>query len=180
MPPPSRSIHEPESRGRVSVLLILFGAALLYSVLFLGIAVAQENIINRQRRDIFTFAIALLGIAAAITLGRSKNAARSETPSRETRILTWAAAGLPCYALLQMVPLPLALVDLLSPARGELARSLVPLFGARAFASLSIAPSETYPHVLLFAAYCIVFFVVRELARSAGNKVSIAVAAACR
>ncbi len=176
MPPSSRSFHGSEQRGRIGVLFVLFAVALLYAVFFLGIAVAQEHIDNRQRRDIFTFAIALLGAAAVFTWGGSKSASLSEVSNRETRILTWAAAGLPCYALLQMIPLPVALVGFLSPARGELVRSLVPFFGSRAFASLSIAPSETFPHFLLFATYCIVFFAVRQFARSAGGRIWIVTA----
>ncbi|HWE50628.1 MAG TPA: O-antigen ligase family protein [Bryobacteraceae bacterium] len=175
MPPAPRPIHEPEPRGRVSVLLIPFAIALVYGIFALGIAVAQENIANRQRRDIFTFSIALLGILAVFLWGRTKNE-RPETPRRETRIMTWVAACLPCYALLQMIPLPVGLVNLLSPARGELVRSLQPLFGSSAFASLSIAPSSTYPHVLLFAAYCVIFFAVREFSRSARSKVWVVAA----
>ena len=51
-----------------------------------GIAVAQEGTDNRQRRDVFTFAIALLGIAAALTWGRSKSS-RPELSRRDTRII---------------------------------------------------------------------------------------------
>ena len=170
MPPPPRPFHESEPRGRISVLLVLFSIVLIYGVFTLGIAVAQENIDNRQRRDVFTFAIALLGLAAAFTWGRSKSS-RPETSRRDTRIMTWAGACLPFYALLQMIPLPVSLVNLLSPARAELVRGLQPLFGISAFASLSITPSNTYPHFLLFATYCVIFFAIRELTRSARNKV---------
>jgi O-antigen ligase len=152
-----------ESRPFRPVLLLLFGVTLVYAVLFLGIAVAQEHIENRQRRDLFTLAIALLGIASAFLWSQSRR--------RESRFLTWAALGLPCYALLQMIPLPVQLVGLLSPARGELLRSLEPIFGHQSFASLSIAPSETFPHVLLIATYCIIFLSIRQLTRGAGDKV---------
>ena len=69
-----------------------------------------------------------------------------------------------------MIPLPVTLVNFLSPARGELVRGLQPLFGASAFASLSI----TFEHLSAlpsFVTYCVIFYAVREfVAVHARNK----------
>lgn len=165
-------VNMTESRPVRNTLLALFGVALTYSILFLGIAVAQEHIENRQRRDIFTLAIALLGILTAILWTQAKPE-QSGPRGLEDRILRWCAIGLPCYALFQMIPFPLALIGALSPARAELVRSLTWRFGPQSFASVSIAPSETFPHLLLFSAYSIIFLCVRRLSRAAGDRVWI-------
>lgn len=77
--------------------------------------------------------------------------------------LKWPAILLVCYAAFQLAPLPLGLLDLISPTRAELARALDPVAPGIRYAPVSAVPSATLAHVLRFAGYGAVFFLVREL-----------------
>jgi O-antigen ligase len=148
----------------VGILFLLFAAVLICGVFFLGVPISQASIEERRYRDVFLLAIGLLGALGALT------GLKFRVRGREDRVIVWAGFLLPGYALLQMVPLPSALVGILSPARGELLRGLEPLYGHRLFASLSIVPSATFTHFLLLTSYCILFLVAREYAARAGDK----------
>src|SRR5271169_1522248 len=54
-------------------------------------------------------------------------AQRNDQTARPGRVLRWTVALLPAYALLQVVPLPVAVLRLVSPARGEMVDALVPI-----------------------------------------------------
>jgi O-antigen ligase len=70
---------------------------------------------------------------------------------------------LPAYVLVQVVPLPVSLVRVLSPARAEGVAAL-DLIGAKVnFASLSVSPAATFQSFLLVCGYLIIFLLVREL-----------------
>jgi O-antigen ligase len=148
-------------------LFYVFGAVLVYAVLFLGVPISQARIEDRQSRDIFLIAIGLLGLIGGFVH------TRSEARSRGERILIAAAIGLPCYALLQFAPLPAGLIGILSPARGELLKGLEPVFGHPRFASLSIAPAATLTHFLLFASYAVILLGVRGFALRARRHIWI-------
>jgi O-antigen ligase len=79
------------------------------------------------------------------------------------RVLGWALALLPAYVLLQCVPLPLAVVRALSPARGRMLDALGPVGAKTSFASLSVFPAGTFQQFLLICGYVAVFLLVREL-----------------
>ena len=98
---------------------------------------------------------------------------RPESRRSYDRILIGAAACLPAYVFLQWIPLPAALVRILSPGRAETLRGLEPLFGSPAFASLSIVPALTFGHFLLTCAYCVLLFAAREFAVRARRKIWI-------
>jgi O-antigen ligase len=77
------------------------------------------------------------------------------------RVAIWA---LPGYIALELVPLPLALVEFLSPARAQLARSLAPVIpGIRAVPLSSDIPDAVLG-VFSILGYIATFFLVRELA----------------
>jgi hypothetical protein len=105
--------------------------------------------------------IALLGIAWWVV---ARPLLRPGT-SRMTPPLARLAFLLPAYALCQLVPLPLTLVRMLSPARAQLADSPSPL-PPHAWVPLSAAPSATFFHCLLFTACAILFLVVFDLSRN--------------
>jgi O-antigen ligase len=64
---------------------------------------------------------------------------------------------------MQVVPLPLSLLRVLSPARAEAVAAL-DLIGAKLnFASLSVSPAATFQSFLLVCGYLIIFLLVREL-----------------
>jgi len=78
------------------------------------------------------------------------------------RVLGWALALLPAYVLLQCVPLPLAVVRALSPARGRMLDALGPVGAKSDFASLSVFPAGTFQQFPLVCGYVAVFPLVRE------------------
>ncbi len=156
-------------RSRTGPLLLLFGLVIVYAVIALGMPVAQAQVQDRQRRDIFLVVVGVLGLAGGLVWGREKT-----ERNREAWLLTWATVGLPVWALVQIIPLPVGLVNLLSPARGELLRGLAPVFGTEwgraGFASLSIVPAVTLNHFLLLSSYAVLLLAARELALRARRK----------
>lgn len=161
----SKIMEGPQGNGRIGILFYLFSAALILAVLFLGVPIAQASVDEQRLRHLFWIVIAVLGIAAGVTAGPLA----SET--REDRVINWAAVALPIYGLFQIIPLPLPLVAVLSPARAELVRALEPISGPHSFASLSIVPAVTLTHLLLLISYCIIFFSVRAFALRARDRV---------
>lgn len=79
------------------------------------------------------------------------------------RVLRWAAVLLPVYALFQVVPLPVAVLRVLSPARAQMVDALGPIGAKVGFASLSVFPAETFQYFLLVSGYLVVFLLAREL-----------------
>jgi O-antigen ligase len=77
------------------------------------------------------------------------------------QISIWA---LPGYIALQLVPLPLALLDFLSPARAQIARSLAPVIPGIHAAPISTDISATVLGLVTILGYVATFFLVRELA----------------
>jgi len=140
----------------------LLTAVLEYAVLFLTTPIAQADRAGREDRNIYLLVLGLLGLALSV------DSIRRRTPqgARWDRESQWLALILPCYAALQLLPLPLSVLRVLSPARAELLAALAPLGLRSSFAPLSVAPSLSLVHCLLFAAYAVVFFLVREIARS--------------
>jgi len=78
--------------------------------------------------------------------------------------LEWLGVCLPAYALFQVLPLPLRLVRIISPARARLADAMGPIFPKPSWAPLSVTPSATVYYCLLMAACAIVFLVIYDIA----------------
>ena len=72
---------------------------------------------------------------------------------------------LPCYVVLQLIPLPFFLLKILSPARARLVDSLGAVMPRPDFASLSVAPTTTDSYLLRLVGYILVFLLVREITR---------------
>jgi O-antigen ligase len=146
---------------------VFAGAALVLvaSVLLLGSAVGQAALDERLRRS---FCLVLFGALGAVVIFLR---AKTVESSALDRVIAAAAIILPCYALLQIVPLPFAIVTALSPLRAEVLRALAALTplagGPPSFASLSIVPGITFTHFVLITGYAVVFFSIRELVRFA-------------
>src|SRR5438552_12832934 len=149
------------SGGLWNVLLTaLLMAVLGYAVFFLSAPIAQTDRAGREHRNIYLLALGILGFAQAILFHRR------ETKKAESRALVWLALLLPSYAAFQLLPLPLYMLRVLSPARAELLYALAHLSLRPEWAPLSVAPALTLEHFLLFAGYAVVFFAVRDVARS--------------
>jgi O-antigen ligase len=78
-------------------------------------------------------------------------------------VLWWAAVLLPAYVLLQVVPLPLAMLRVLSPMRAEAMDALGPVGAKTSFAPLSVFPAGTFQYFLLVCGYLVTFLLIREL-----------------
>src|SRR5205085_6842662 len=88
----------------------------------------------------------------------------------------WAAMLLPCYAALQLVPIPIALLRLLSPARAQSLETLAQIItytGPRPpmrFAAISANSADSWENLIRLIGYVIVFLLIRELSsRSAAR-----------
>src|SRR6266516_4203937 len=126
------------SGGLWNVLLTaLLMAVLGYAVFFLSTPIAQTDRAGREYRNVYVLALGVMGLAHAIL------SHRRETQKAEGRALTWVALLLPAYAAFQLIPLPLSVLRLLSPARGELLDALAPLSLRPEWAALSVAPALT-------------------------------------
>lgn len=88
--------------------------------------------------------------------------ARGRARALDVALLLWLAA-----AALHLVPLPAALVGVLSPASLRLGRA-VTLDASGAFQTLSIQPSHTAHSLLVLAATLLVFWTARETFRAGG------------
>ena len=71
----------------------------------------------------------------------------------------------PVYGFCQVLPLPLKVVRILSPARAKLADALQPVVTPSRWVPISATPSATLYHCLLFSACASVVFVVYDLSK---------------
>ncbi len=136
--------------ARSRVCLILLGSSLGYSMFWFGGTVALHA-------NIATFTIA----AAALLFWAFCPA--DETSPATSRVLSWLVLLLPLYVAFQIIPLPDFLLRVLSPARAELASGLRPMVADSGFASLSVLPSATLPHLVRVCSCVVVFLLLRRL-----------------
>src|SRR5258708_5276760 len=106
------------------------------TLIVLSLAVAASILLSGGvHASQWNWCLLAIGLAAATT--------RVKTPplGRLSGLLLGAIAGI---AVLQIVPLPIALVGILSPARAELARAVSTITGsATPFVTLSAVPLQT-------------------------------------
>src|ERR1700675_4382379 len=133
----------------VGVLVVLTGV--------LAYTTFQWGGVVRTGRYQYLLVLGLL--AMLLTLGRSKD----EWSPLPGRVLRWTAVLLPAYVLLQVVPLPLGVLRVLSPARAEAIDALGPVGAKVRFASLSVFPAGTFQYFLLVCGYLVTFLLIREL-----------------
>ena len=99
----------------------------------------------------------LLGLLAmTLCLGR----ARDEWAPFRGRVLRWTALFLPAYVLLQVVPLPVAVLRVLSPTRAEAMDALGPVGAKVSFAPLGVFPAGTFQYFLLVCGYLVFFLLI--------------------
>jgi len=167
--PPVSPLAAPRGRGTLALntlLTLLLGTILAYAVFFLSSPIAQTDRAGREYRNIYLLVLGIIGLAhTALSFSFPSSARRGMS-----RILVRLALLLPGYAALQLVPLPLSFLRVVSPQRAELLNSLTPLGLRPSWAPLSVAPPLTLEHFLLFAGYAVVFFAVRDLALSSRDK----------
>ena len=78
--------------------------------------------------------------------------------------ITIAAVLFPAYVALQLIPLPVSWLTVMSPARAELAGAVSQLTGVDGFAPITISTPTTWVGLSRFAGCTIVFLLVRAIA----------------
>jgi O-antigen ligase len=111
------------------------------------------------RTDQYHYLLVLGLLAVVLSLARPRN----QWAPLPDRVVRTTLALLPAYILMQVVPLPVALLRVLSPARAEAVAALDRVGAHVNFASLSVSPAATFQSFLLVCGYVIIFLLVREL-----------------
>ena len=137
--------------NRQAVLALLVLAGILAYTTF------QWGGVVRTGRYEYLLALGLL--AMLLSLGRS----RDKWSSLLGPVVRWTAVLLPAYVLLQVVPLPMAVLRVLSPARAEAMDALGPIGVKVGVASLSVLPAGTFQYFLLVCGYLAIFFLACTL-----------------
>jgi len=122
-----------------------------------GYAAFQWGGVLRTNQHEYLLALGLLAIV--LSLGRS----RDEWAPLPGRVVRWAAVLLPAYVLLQLLPLPVAALRVLSPERAAVVDALGRIGAKLSFASLSVSPPRTFQYFLLVCGYLLIFTLAREL-----------------
>jgi O-antigen ligase len=110
-------------------------------------------------RNEWNMALIAVGVVAAIHFLIE----RRERIHRFDRLIVICPAVVLGIAALQLVPLPVAVVRILSPARVELLQALEPVAGRQPLVTLSAVPYATAQWLLSLAAFVAVFLLVRDL-----------------
>lgn len=134
--------------SRAAVLLLGLSAAFVYAAFRNGgVETADWN-------------VALLFVGTAGSLYWLAAGKQMAPPlDRRISILLWA---LPAYVALQLIPLPLGLLELLSPERGAVERAMSAVGALSAFAPISAMPDTTFQHLSRVLGCTAVFLLVRE------------------
>ena len=99
-----------------------------------------------------------------------------EHNSSLSRMAIWAALLFPVYVAFQLIPMPVFLLQIMSPMRAEVAGALREVMPMPVFSPLSVAPSQTWVHLSRITGYGLVFLLVWRVARRLGENIWWAVA----
>jgi O-antigen ligase len=127
--------------------------------LILGFAVFFSGGVTTPQWNVCLVAVCALSLAVCLP-------ARPSTPAPPSdRVLGAILILFPLYVALQLLPLPLAWLKLVSPARAELERATFPIGLGNGHVPLSASPALTLAHLLRLLCFICVFFLIRELTR---------------
>ncbi len=126
-----------------------------------GYAVFQYGGVAGTDRRMVLLALGVLG-AAWWAVNRRRMCAMP-------RAAGWCAVLLPAYAGLQLVPLPRALLGVISPARAELMRGLDAVGAGSGWGTIHIIPGTGMNHFLLLCGYGVVFFLAYQMTAGWGG-----------
>ena len=102
----------------------------------------------------------LIGLSAA---GYWTVVPRSRSTSPMPAPLAELALAIPLFVAVQLIPLPLFALKILSPERGRILQALAPLTPPPAFAALSMEPATTAAYLFRTIGYLLVFLLVRAI-----------------
>jgi O-antigen ligase len=137
--------------------MILASVLLGYGLLFATYPIAQSH---QDLRDPELVCVVLAGV---LGLAHWLGSLFARSVRRPPWRWAWLAALTPAYALLQVIPLPLGLVRILSPNRARIADLAATAMPTASWAPLSVAASETFLHCLLLTACAVVFLVICDI-----------------
>jgi putative inorganic carbon (HCO3(-)) transporter len=106
---------------------------------------------------------ACLSALGVLTLAYWLRVKRTELAPSPNRWLAWGIVLGPVYVAFQLLPLPVFLLQLLSPNRAGLVTSLGTIMQPPVVAALSISPAVTVPALLNIVGCALTFLLVREL-----------------
>ena len=150
-------ITEARLKRRAVLVLLVLAGVLAYTTFEWG------GVVRTGR---YQYLLVLGLLAMLLSLGRSQD----EWSPFPGRVLRWTTVLLPAYVLLQVVPLPVAVLRVLSPARAEAMDALRPVGVTVSFASLSVFPAGTFQYFLLVCGYLVIFLLIRELTWRFGDR----------
>jgi O-antigen ligase len=131
------------------------------SIFFLGLALAWAA---TNKSGVMPFdwyvSMVLIGLASVSYWSRRRQTLAPPLP----KWLQWTIMAVVLYMAFQLLPLPLSLLAVLSPARAELARALQPITGSLSSAPLSVNPPADLLWLLTLLGCLAAFFLLRELA----------------
>lgn len=108
-------------------------------------------------------------IVCFLVLGLTAAAYWLRTPAEPGGAGDWLPL-FPCYIVLQLLPLPLFLLRLVSPTRAGIVDSLARLMPPASFAPLATAPAVTVTMLTRVVAYALLFVLVRDVTRRLGGR----------
>ena len=138
--------------------LFVLGLIAAYWVGLAATPIAQARGDARQHSIIGMFLVGVLGLV----YGSYKR--HLPRISKAGLKIQWLVFLLPTYAFFQVLPLPIQIMRVISPSRAALWDALNPIFSSSSWIPLSVAPTTTMYHALLFAACAVVFSIVYQLA----------------
>jgi O-antigen ligase len=129
---------------------------------FLGYA-----IFNNESVEAWHICLAGVGVVAVVSFARPAASAAAAPPPLP-RCLTWAIVLFPCYAIFQLLPLPVFVLRIFSPERVRILEGLRIITTPPSFAPLTTVPSATVEYLLSIVGYTLTFLVVRKFAWQLG------------
>jgi O-antigen ligase len=105
----------------------------------------------------FSHVFAVLSLLGIAVFTRQNHAFPSGLP-----VMCWFAVL--CYLAIQAVPLPLSVVEILSPARAAMTTHLADTLGPQNWSTLSISPADSFRQLFRMAGYFLVFLIARQVA----------------
>ncbi len=137
----------------------MLGPSISLLLLFLALA---WSVIVRAGVDPPVWDVTLL-TAGGVSAGYWLFTRRIHRAPPLNRWLSWPIFLLPCYIIFQLIPLPLAVLRVLSPARAELLIALKPVISGVTLAPLSVNAPAAVLGLFSILGYTATFLLVREL-----------------
>lgn len=134
----------------------------------LGLALAVAAVGNGGVEETY-WSVSWLAIGVIGMVYAWRTPARLRAPKPPWWLL-WPPLLLAAYVALQLAPLPLPVLEALSPARAQTIRDLQPVASGLSWAPLSVSPMVTLAHLVRVGGYTLIFFLVRELTWKSGGR----------